>query len=90
MIRPFKGFSECTQRYKVILTEDERGELKIIICNNPNGLRTNESLAYNSGHYIELMAGFYSNKQPDYSWLETYETNKEPGFRLAKCNTILY
>lgn len=42
--------------------------------NNPNGLRTNEGLTDDSGRYIELMAGFYSDNQPDYSWLKPYET----------------
>ncbi len=42
--------------------------------NNPNGLRTNEGLTDNDGRYIELMAGFYTDNQPDYSWMEPYET----------------
>jgi tetratricopeptide (TPR) repeat protein len=42
--------------------------------NNPNGLKTNEGLTDNDGRYIELMAGFYTDNQPDYSWLEPYET----------------
>lgn len=42
--------------------------------NNPSGLKTNEGLTDNDGRYIELMAGFYTDNQPDYSWLEPYET----------------
>ncbi|MDR3141484.1 MAG: DUF5107 domain-containing protein [Tannerellaceae bacterium] len=42
--------------------------------NNPNGFKTNEGLTDNDGRYIELMAGFYTDNQPDYSWLEPYET----------------
>ena len=42
--------------------------------NNAGGLRTNQGLTDDSGRYIELMAGFYTDNQPDYSWLEPYET----------------
>lgn len=42
--------------------------------NNPSGLETNNGLTDNSGRYIELMAGFYTDNQPDYSWLQPYET----------------
>ncbi|MCJ7449344.1 MAG: DUF5107 domain-containing protein [Bacteroidales bacterium] len=42
--------------------------------NNASGLRTNNGLTDNSGRYIELMAGFYTDNQPDYSWLQPYET----------------
>ena len=42
--------------------------------NNANGLKTNEGLTDDSGRYIEMMAGFYTDNQPDYSWLEPYET----------------
>lgn len=42
--------------------------------NNPNGLKTNEGLTDTDGRYIELMAGFYTDNQPDYSWLQPYET----------------
>jgi tetratricopeptide (TPR) repeat protein len=42
--------------------------------NNPNGLNTNNGLTDNDGRYIELMAGFYTDNQPDYSWLEPYES----------------
>lgn len=42
--------------------------------NNANGLKTNGGLTDNDGRYIELMAGFYTDNQPDYSWLQPYET----------------
>lgn len=42
--------------------------------NNPNGAKTNEGLTDADGRYIELMAGFYTDNQPDYSWLQPYET----------------
>ncbi|HEX2967458.1 MAG TPA: DUF5107 domain-containing protein [Bacteroidales bacterium] len=42
--------------------------------NNASGLRTNNGLTDNSGRYIELMAGFYTDNQPDYSWMQPYET----------------
>ena len=42
--------------------------------NNASGFRTNEGLTDDSRRYIELMAGFYTDNQPDYSWLEPYET----------------
>ena len=44
--------------------------------NNPSGLKTNEGLTDDSGRYIELMAGFYTDNQPDYSWLQPYETKR--------------
>ena len=31
-------------------------------------------LTDDDGPYIELMAGAYSDNQPDYSWLQPYET----------------
>jgi len=31
-------------------------------------------LTDNDGPYIELMAGAYSDNQPDYSWVQPYET----------------
>lgn len=42
--------------------------------NNANGLRTNNGLTDTDGRYIEMMAGFYTDNQPDYSWLQPYET----------------
>lgn len=42
--------------------------------NNANGAKTNEGLTDNDGRYLELMAGFYTDNQPDYSWLQPYET----------------
>ena len=41
--------------------------------NNPAGDRANESLTDDDGHYIELMAGSYTDNQPDYSWIQPYE-----------------
>lgn len=42
--------------------------------NNASGLRTNNGLTDDSGRYLELMAGFYTDNQPDYSWMQPYET----------------
>lgn len=42
--------------------------------NNAAGLRTNNGLTDTDGRYIEMMAGFYTDNQPDYSWLQPYET----------------
>ncbi len=41
--------------------------------NNPGGDRANAGLTDNDGHYIELMAGAYTDNQPDYSWMQPYE-----------------
>lgn len=41
--------------------------------NNPAGDRSNAGLTDDDGHYIELMAGAYTDNQPDYSWLQPYE-----------------
>jgi len=41
--------------------------------NNPAGDRFNSELTDEDGHYIELMAGAYTDNQPDYSWLQPYE-----------------
>ncbi|MFO7448147.1 MAG: DUF5107 domain-containing protein [Ignavibacteriaceae bacterium] len=41
--------------------------------NNPGGDRANAGLTDNDGHYIELMAGAFTDNQPDYSWLQPYE-----------------
>ena len=41
--------------------------------NNPGGDRANDGLTDEDGHYIELMAGAYTDNQPDYSWLQPYE-----------------
>jgi tetratricopeptide (TPR) repeat protein len=41
--------------------------------NNPGGDRANSGLTDDDGHYIELMAGAYTDNQPDYSWLQPYE-----------------
>jgi hypothetical protein len=42
--------------------------------NNAYGLRINNGLTDNDGRYIEMMSGFYSDNQPDYSWIQPYET----------------
>jgi tetratricopeptide (TPR) repeat protein len=42
--------------------------------NNPAGVRINNGLTDNDGRYIELMAGAYTDNQPDYSWLQPYES----------------
>jgi len=44
--------------------------------NNPAGDRANNGLTDNDGHYIELMAGAYTDNQPDYSWLQPYEAKE--------------
>lgn len=38
------------------------------------GRRWYEQLTDHDGPYIELMAGVYSDNQPDFSWLQPYET----------------
>jgi len=42
--------------------------------NGPSGTRWDTTLTDDDGPYIELMAGAYSDNQPDYSWLQPYET----------------
>jgi tetratricopeptide (TPR) repeat protein len=42
--------------------------------NGPSGKRWDATLTDDDGPYMELMAGAYSDNQPDYSWLEPYET----------------
>ncbi|MGB7759532.1 MAG: DUF5107 domain-containing protein [Bryobacteraceae bacterium] len=42
--------------------------------NGPSGKRWDTTLTDEDGPYIELMAGAYSDNQPDYSWLQPYET----------------
>jgi len=42
--------------------------------NGPSGKRWDTTLTDNDGPYMELMAGAYSDNQPDYSWLQPYET----------------
>jgi tetratricopeptide (TPR) repeat protein len=41
--------------------------------NNPAGDQSNSRLTDDDGHYIELMAGMYTDNQPDYSWIQPYE-----------------
>ena len=42
--------------------------------NGPSGKRWDITLTDDDGPYMELMAGAYSDNQPDYSWLQPYET----------------
>ncbi|MCW5963384.1 MAG: DUF5107 domain-containing protein [Bryobacterales bacterium] len=42
--------------------------------NGPSGRRWDTVLTDSDGPYIELMVGAYSDNQPDYSWLQPFET----------------
>ena len=42
--------------------------------NGPRGLLEEDQLTDSDGPYIELMVGAYSDNQPDYSWLQPYES----------------
>ena len=42
--------------------------------NNRDGVRINREHTDDGRRNIEIMAGFYTDNQPDYSWLEPYET----------------
>jgi tetratricopeptide (TPR) repeat protein len=42
--------------------------------NGPRGRMWDEILTDSDGPYIELMVGAYSDNQPDYSWLQSFET----------------
>jgi tetratricopeptide (TPR) repeat protein len=42
--------------------------------NSPRGRMWDKILSDEDGPYIELMVGAYSDNQPDYSWLQPYET----------------
>jgi tetratricopeptide (TPR) repeat protein len=42
--------------------------------NGPRGKMWDKILTDDDGPYIELMTGAYSDNQPDYSWLQPYET----------------
>jgi tetratricopeptide (TPR) repeat protein len=42
--------------------------------NGPSGRRWDTTLSDDDGPYMELMVGAYSDNQPDYSWLQPYET----------------
>lgn len=44
--------------------------------NNAAGRQTNDGLTDDSGRYIEMMAGAYTDNQPDYSWLQPYEAKE--------------
>jgi tetratricopeptide (TPR) repeat protein len=41
--------------------------------NNPAGKLINSGLTDDDGSYIELMAGAFTDNQPDYSWIQPYE-----------------
>ena len=60
--------------------------------NNAGGYRTNEGLTDDHRRYIELMAGFYTDNQPDYSWLEPYETKfgKMVWFPMRELNGLKF
>jgi tetratricopeptide (TPR) repeat protein len=42
--------------------------------NGPSGRTWDKTLTDDDGPYIELMVGAYSDNQPDYTWLQPYET----------------
>jgi tetratricopeptide (TPR) repeat protein len=42
--------------------------------NGPSGRRWDHVLTDEDGPYLEIMVGAYSDNQPDYSWLQPYET----------------
>jgi tetratricopeptide (TPR) repeat protein len=44
--------------------------------NGPSGLAEDHLLTDSDGPYIELMVGAYSDNQPDYTWLQPYETRE--------------
>jgi len=44
--------------------------------NNEQNLMWDTMLTDTDGSYLELMAGAYSNNQPDYSWLQPYEAKR--------------
>jgi tetratricopeptide (TPR) repeat protein len=43
-------------------------------ANGPAGYMWDKILTDTDGPYLELMAGAYSDNQPDYSWVQPYET----------------
>ena len=40
---------------------------------NPEGNAWRALLTDNEDHYIEMMAGGFSDNEPDYSWIQPYE-----------------
>ena len=60
--------------------------------NNANGLKTNQGLTDEDGRYIELMAGLYTDNQPDYSWMEPYEakSGKMAWFPIRELGGLKY
>jgi tetratricopeptide (TPR) repeat protein len=50
------------------------GKKFFTFANGPSGRMWDKILTDADGPYLELMAGAYSDNQPDYSWIEPYET----------------
>jgi tetratricopeptide (TPR) repeat protein len=44
--------------------------------NGPEGDAWDKTLTEKDGHELELMAGGFSDNEPDYSWIQPYETKK--------------
>lgn len=42
----------------------------------PRGQATEGRLTESSGPYVEIMVGAYSDNQPDYTWIKSYETKR--------------
>ena len=59
---------------------------------NPEGDMWRNMLTDNDGHYIELMAGAYTDNQPDYSWMEPFEvkTFKQYWFPIRDLEGMKY
>ena len=45
--------------------------------NNPSGRSINSRLTDDDGQYIEQMSGMFTDNQPDYSWIQPYESKSE-------------
>ena len=60
--------------------------------NNTGGDRMNSRLTDDDGHYIELMAGMYTDNQPDYSWIQPYEvkSGKMTWFPIRELGGLKY
>jgi len=56
----------------------------------PRGQMWDKILTETDGPYIEIMAGAYSDNQPDYSWIQPYEVKiiKEYWYPLRKIETV--
>jgi tetratricopeptide (TPR) repeat protein len=67
--------------------------------NNAAGVKINKGLTDSDGQYLELMAGMYTDNQPDYSWIQPYESKFGTmvwfpvrdlgGLKYANCNGAL-